>query len=180
MARASRRRAASPEPAEEPEAQEQQPQDDEMEVEEEEEAAHILEFDEPLTWRAGRPIQVSELLKRLKAFYEELSAMEQLEVEDQAGRDAVTPKAQELGSSQLLGHRGQGMDIDLHRADVPHSCTQRAVQSRSIARHLLARGVYRHSRPRKPDRIISTTVCGDFELAGELEEYCPDHRSSWF
>ena len=109
MARASRRRAASPEPAEEPEAQEQQPQDDEMEVEEEEEAAQILQFDEPLTWRAGRPIQVSELLKRLKAFYEELSAMEQLEVEDQAGRDAVTPKAQELGSSQLLGHKDRGV-----------------------------------------------------------------------
>jgi sister-chromatid-cohesion protein PDS5 len=109
MARASRRRAASPEPAEEPEAQEQQPQEDEMEVEEQEEAAQILEFDEPLTWRAGRPIQVAELLKRLKALYEELSAMEQLEVEDQAGRDAVTPKAQELGSSQLLGHKDKGV-----------------------------------------------------------------------
>jgi sister-chromatid-cohesion protein PDS5 len=113
MARASRRRAASPEPAEEPEAQEQQPQDDEMEVEveeeEEEEAAPTLEFDEPLTWRAGRPINVAELLKRLKQLYEELAAMEQLEVEDQAGRDAVTPKAQELGNSQLLGHKDRGV-----------------------------------------------------------------------
>lgn len=44
-----------------------------MEVEEEEEAAQTLEFNEPLTWRAGRPIQVAELLKRLKAFYEELA-----------------------------------------------------------------------------------------------------------
>jgi len=107
MARASRRRAASPEPVEEPEAQEQQPQDDEMEVEEE--AAQTLEFDEPLTWRAGRPIAVSELLRRLKQLYEELAAMEQLEVEDQVGRDAVTPKAQELGSSQLLGHKDRGV-----------------------------------------------------------------------
>lgn len=35
--------------------------------------------------------------------------MEQLEVEDQAGRDIVTPKAQELGSSQLLGHKDRGV-----------------------------------------------------------------------
>lgn len=107
MARASRRRAASPEPAEEPEAQEQQPQDDEMDVEED--TAQVLEFDEPLTWRAGRPIAVSELLRRLRQLYEELASMEQLEVEDQAGRDIVTPKAQELGSTQLLGHKDRGV-----------------------------------------------------------------------
>jgi sister chromatid cohesion protein PDS5 len=108
MARASRRRAASPEPVEEPEVQEQQPQDDEMEVEEEE-TAQLLEFNEPLTWRAGRPIQVADLLRRLRQLYEELAAMDQLEVEDQAGRDSVTPKAQELGSSQLLGHKDRGV-----------------------------------------------------------------------
>jgi sister-chromatid-cohesion protein PDS5 len=110
MARASRRRAASPEPAEEPEAQEEQqqpPQDDEMDVEED--AAQPLQFNEPLTWRAGRPIAVADLLQRLRTLYEELSAMEQLEVEDQAGRDAVTPKAQELGSTQLLGHKDRGV-----------------------------------------------------------------------
>lgn len=108
MARASRRRAASPEPVEEPEVQEQQPQEDEMEVEEEE-TAQLLEFNEPLTWRAGRPIQVADLLRRLRQLYEELAAMDQLEVEDQAGRDSVTPKAQELGSSQLLGHKDRGV-----------------------------------------------------------------------
>jgi sister-chromatid-cohesion protein PDS5 len=108
MARASRRRAASPKLAEEPEVQEQQPQDEEMEVEEED-TAQLLEFNEPLTWRAGRPIPVSELLRRLKQLHEELSSMDQLEMEDQAGRDTVSPKAQELGSAQLLGHKDRGV-----------------------------------------------------------------------
>lgn len=78
-----------------------------MEVEEE--TAQPLEFDEPLTWRAGRPIAVTELLRRLKKLYEELSAMEQFEVEDETGRNMVTPKAQELGNAQLLGHRDRGV-----------------------------------------------------------------------
>ncbi|KAM0716615.1 hypothetical protein Q7P37_008060 [Cladosporium fusiforme] len=107
MARATRRRAASPEPVEEPEEQEQQSQDEEME--DQQESAQPLEFDEPLTWRAGRPIAVSDLLRRLRTLYDELSAMDQFEVEDQAGRDAVTPKAQELGSTQLLGHKDKGV-----------------------------------------------------------------------
>lgn len=113
MARASRRRAASPEPVEEPQELEveQQSQDEEMEVEEEaeQEAAQVLEFDEPLTWRAGRPIPVADLLRRLKKLHDELSAMEQFEVEDQGGRDSVTPKAQELGNTQLLGHKDKGV-----------------------------------------------------------------------
>lgn len=110
MARASRRRAASPEPVvdeEESDVQEQQPQDDDMEMEEE--TAQPLAFDEPLTWRAGRPIAVSDLLRRLKKLHEELSAMDQFEEDDEAGRNAVAPKAQELANAQLLGHRDRGV-----------------------------------------------------------------------
>jgi sister-chromatid-cohesion protein PDS5 len=110
MARATRRRAASPEPVvdeEDAEVQEQQPQDDDMEVEEE--TAQPLAFDEPLTWRAGRPIAVSDLLRRLKKLHDELSAMDQFEEDDEDGRSTVTPKAQELANAQLLGHRDRGV-----------------------------------------------------------------------
>ena len=112
MARATRRRAANPEPVvdeEESHVQEQQPQDQDDDMELEEETAQPLAFDEPLTWRAGRPIAVSDLLRRLKKLHEELSAMEQFEEDDEAGRSAVTPKAQELANAQLLGHRDRGV-----------------------------------------------------------------------
>ena len=92
---------------EESDVQEQQPQDDDMEMEEE--TAQPLAFDEPLTWRAGRPIAVSDLLRRLKKLHEELSAMDQFEEDDEAGRNAVAPKAQELANAQLLGHRDRGV-----------------------------------------------------------------------
>jgi sister-chromatid-cohesion protein PDS5 len=110
MARASRRRAASPEPVvdeDESDVQEQQPQDDDMELEEE--TAQPLAFDEPLTWRAGRPIAVSDLLRRLKKLHDQLSGMEQFEEDDETGRSAVAPKAQELANAQLLGHKDRGV-----------------------------------------------------------------------
>lgn len=91
----------------EPEEQEQQSQDEDME--DQQESAQPLEFNEPLTWRAGRPIAVTDLLRRLRKLYDELSAMDQFEVEDQVGRDSVTPKAQELGNTQLLGHKDKGV-----------------------------------------------------------------------
>jgi sister-chromatid-cohesion protein PDS5 len=91
----------------ESDVQEQQPQDDDMELEEE--TAQPLAFDEPLTWRAGRPIAVSDLLRRLKKLHDQLSGMEQFEEDDETGRSAVAPKAQELANAQLLGHKDRGV-----------------------------------------------------------------------
>ncbi|KAK3064319.1 Sister chromatid cohesion protein pds5, partial [Teratosphaeriaceae sp. CCFEE 6253] len=57
----ARRKAASPEEAE-ADVEEQQPD----EVMQDQDAGDALQFDEPLTWRAGKPIAVVELLRRLK------------------------------------------------------------------------------------------------------------------
>ncbi|KAF2162949.1 hypothetical protein M409DRAFT_57988 [Zasmidium cellare ATCC 36951] len=97
MPRARRNRESSP-PQEVKEVEEQQ---DEMDVD----GAHELEFDEPLTWRAGKPIPVADLLRRLRTLYEELQTIQQ----EDAHRNSTVPKAQELSSPLLLGHKDSGV-----------------------------------------------------------------------
>ncbi|KAK0869133.1 Sister chromatid cohesion protein pds5 [Friedmanniomyces endolithicus] len=70
-----------------------------------EDPANALKFDEPLTWRAGRPIAVADLLRRMKALYEELQGTEQ----GDAHRETLVPKAQELANVQLLAHKDKGV-----------------------------------------------------------------------
>ena len=89
----ARNRASSPAQVEE--------QADEMEVD----GLQSLQFDEPLTWRAGKPIPVSELLRRLQSLYAELSESEQ----ETANRDSLVPTAQELASPLLLSHKDKGV-----------------------------------------------------------------------
>ncbi|KAK5174618.1 Sister chromatid cohesion protein pds5 [Saxophila tyrrhenica] len=67
--------------------------------------AQVLKFNEPLTWRPGKPIVVTELLRRLKALSEELAPMQQ----EDADRETLVPKAQELASPQLLSHKDKGV-----------------------------------------------------------------------
>ncbi|KAK4502249.1 hypothetical protein PRZ48_005674 [Zasmidium cellare] len=97
MPRARRTRESSP-PQEVEEVEEQQ---DEMDVD----GAHELEFNEALTWRAGKPIPVADLLRRLKTLYEELQTIQQ----EDAHRKSTVPKAQELASPLLLGHKDGGV-----------------------------------------------------------------------
>ncbi|KAK0882776.1 Sister chromatid cohesion protein pds5 [Friedmanniomyces endolithicus] len=66
---------------------------------------NALKFDEALTWRAGRPIAVVDLLRRLRALYEELQATDQ----GDAHRETLVPKAQELANVQLLAHKDKGV-----------------------------------------------------------------------
>jgi len=73
--------------------------------EEIQDAGNPLQADEPLTWRAGKAIAVSDLLRRLKTLAEELQSIEQ----EDANRESLVPKAQELASTQLLGHRDKGV-----------------------------------------------------------------------
>ncbi|PKS09984.1 hypothetical protein jhhlp_004608 [Lomentospora prolificans] len=60
-----------------------------------------LRFDEPLTWRPGKPIPVSQLLPRLQRLFEELSDMEQ----DHVDKDSLAEVANSLAQRNLLQHK---------------------------------------------------------------------------
>lgn len=64
-----------------------------------------LEFNEPLTWRAGRAIPVADLYPRLQKLSKELRIIEQgaIEVSD------ITKLAQDLVNPNLLGHKDKGV-----------------------------------------------------------------------
>lgn len=93
-----RRKVPSPEPAED--------QGDDVQQDFEiNDAAQPLQFNEPLTWRPGKPIAIPELLRRLKDLSDELATIEQ----EDAHRQTLAPKAQELAHAQLLGHKDKGV-----------------------------------------------------------------------
>lgn len=129
---ARRKRAASPAPAEDVEEHTEglENNDDTNAAagDDEGRAAKRLRFDEPLTWRVGKAIPVSELLRRLRRLYEELQPMDQLDEEDQAGRAALAPRAQDLASALLLGHKDKGIRaaallciVEMFRLLAPHA-----------------------------------------------------------
>ena len=64
-----------------------------------------LQFDEPLSWRAGKAIPIADLLRRLQTLFKELQSMEQEEDE----RDSFTKIAKELASPNLLAHKDKGV-----------------------------------------------------------------------
>lgn len=64
-----------------------------------------LTFNEPLSWRAGKPIVTGELLKRLDTLSNELQEMDQEEID----KDSFTKVAKELAGQQLLGHKDKGV-----------------------------------------------------------------------
>ncbi|KAL8807815.1 MAG: hypothetical protein Q9182_000464 [Xanthomendoza sp. 2 TL-2023] len=64
-----------------------------------------LQFNEPLSWRAGKQIAVADLLRRLQALSREMQEMEQEENE----RDSFTKVAKELVSPNLLSHKDKGV-----------------------------------------------------------------------
>ncbi|KAK4135442.1 ARM repeat-containing protein [Trichocladium antarcticum] len=67
--------------------------------------ASRLQFNEPLTWRPGKPIPLDTLLKRLDRLTKELSEMDQ-ETTDPASLAKV---AKEVASHQLLNHKDKGV-----------------------------------------------------------------------
>ncbi|KAF1822478.1 uncharacterized protein K489DRAFT_381241 [Dissoconium aciculare CBS 342.82] len=120
-----RKRAASPAPVEDVE---EEIEELDADVEGDLRASKRLRFNEPLTWRAGKAIPVSELLRRLRTLYEELQPMEQLDEEEQDARRSLAPKAQELASSMLLGHKDKGIRafamlgiVEMFRILAPHA-----------------------------------------------------------
>ena len=64
-----------------------------------------LQFDEPLSWRAGKPIPIADLLRKLQTLSKEMREMEQEENE----RDPLTKVAKELASPNLLAHKDKGV-----------------------------------------------------------------------
>lgn len=64
-----------------------------------------LQFNEPLSWRAGKPIPVADLLRRLSALSKEMQEMDQEENE----RGSFTKVAKELVNPNLLAHKDKGV-----------------------------------------------------------------------
>lgn len=64
-----------------------------------------LQFNEPLSWRAGKPIAIAELLRRLSTLSKELREMEQEEID----RASLTKVAKELAGHHLLAHKDKGV-----------------------------------------------------------------------
>ncbi|CAG8974129.1 hypothetical protein HYALB_00002765 [Hymenoscyphus albidus] len=78
----------------------------EVEVEVEEAAeGQSLQFNEPLSWRAGKPIATAELLRRLEALADELRDMDQEEVD----KESFKTVAKELSGQNLLSHKDKGV-----------------------------------------------------------------------
>lgn len=64
-----------------------------------------LGFHQRLSWSAGKPIAVGELLRRLETLSTELQTLEQEKVD----RNSITKCASELASQKLLGHKDKGV-----------------------------------------------------------------------
>ncbi|KAL9104978.1 MAG: hypothetical protein Q9163_000150 [Psora crenata] len=64
-----------------------------------------LQFNENLSWRAGKPIPIADLLRRLQALSREMRALEQ----EESDRGSLTRVAKELASPNLLAHKDKGV-----------------------------------------------------------------------
>ncbi len=97
-----------------------------------------LHFHEPLTWRAGNPIAVGDLLRRLQSLAKELRDIDQ----DGADRNSLTRPAKELATQNLLAHKDKGVRawtaiclVDILRLcapEAPFTETQLKVDSGSM------------------------------------------------
>ena len=102
-----------------------------------------LQFDEPLSWRAGKAIPVIDLLRRLQALSKEMREMDQEEDE----RESFTKVAKELASPNLLAHKDKGVKawtacclVDILRLcapDAPYTAQQLRVSWMPIQRRIL-------------------------------------------
>ena len=64
-----------------------------------------LQFDEALSWRAGKPIAVGDLLRRLTKLWTEMKDMEQ----ETDHRSSFLSVAKDLVSPNLLAHKDNGV-----------------------------------------------------------------------
>ena len=64
-----------------------------------------LQFKQDLSWRAGKSIAITDLLRRLQTLHKEMRDMEQ----DGNERDSFTKVAKDLASPNLLAHKDKGV-----------------------------------------------------------------------
>lgn len=64
-----------------------------------------LSFNDTLTWRAGKPIAVADLLNRLQQLGNELRNFD----DDQVDSRSFTTLAHDLANANLLGHKDKGV-----------------------------------------------------------------------
>ena len=76
-----------------------------MEQQEPDQEMPGLHFNEPLSWRAGKPIPIADLLRRLQTLSKEMRGMDQGESE----RESCSTVAKELASHNLLAHKDKGI-----------------------------------------------------------------------
>jgi sister chromatid cohesion protein PDS5 len=81
---------------------EQPVEEDDQEMEEE---LVSLQFNEQLSWRAGKPIATGELLRRLEKLSKELADMDQETVD----KDSLHGVAKDLAAHNLLAHKEAGV-----------------------------------------------------------------------
>lgn len=73
--------------------------------EEVDDGTYHLRFKQELSWRAGRPIPVAELLARLESLATELRSLEQEDIDP----EELKPVAADLASQNLLAHKDKGV-----------------------------------------------------------------------
>ncbi|KAI9894969.1 MAG: hypothetical protein M1814_000190 [Vezdaea aestivalis] len=95
----SRAAARTAQPEEEPDEQEQQAQEEQREL------GSRLEFNEALSWRAGKPIPLADLLRRLEALATELRGLDQ----EEGDNGTFAGVAKELAAHGLLSHKDKGV-----------------------------------------------------------------------
>ena len=125
------------EPADEQEAENAEEEEEEVEEEEaegEEQERPSVQFNKSLKWTPGRPIAEGELLKRLKAFFNEVEDLEPEDIDVQSLRGT----AEELVHDRLLSHRNRGVQawavrcvvevMRIFAPDAPYSAKQLQVR----------------------------------------------------
>jgi len=103
---------------------------DEATAMESEQVVKVLQFDQPLLSKAGKPIEVEKLVAHLKALQREVQDLDQEGVD----RSSLVTPAKELASVKLLQHPDEGVVaytaccladmLRLHAPDAPYTAKQ--------------------------------------------------------
>jgi sister-chromatid-cohesion protein PDS5 len=116
-----------------------------------------LQFNEPLSWRAGKAIATAELLRRLETLAAELRDMDQEETD----KDSLTKVAKELVGQNLIGHKDKGVRaytacclvdvLKLCAPDAPYTQSQLRVCGPPQTEEQLADGSIGHLHSVRPN-----------------------------
>lgn len=170
--------------------------EDELDDQEmEEESGARLQFKQPLSWRAGRPIALADLLRRLESLSKELQAYDQDEVE----KDSLTTVAKELVSPQLIAHKDRGVKayaaaclVDIFRLcapDAPYTGSQLKASQTGQFHRSCAYGCLGHFHALRSIHLpcagrsiqsIQWTAFTCPQIIGRSQVHHSPHRHSWY